>query len=190
LGKVSGLVFRIGLVALVGLCLAYPVAMLDHKTNGFKPVTGRFTLDGMTFIPEAQREAINWLKQAELGVLVEAIGEGGGSYSPEAGRFSAFSGQPTVLGWYGHEDQWRGSNEGLLERQSAVETLYTTRSWVDAQAIIDRYQIRYILVSNYERARYPVDETKFQAYLKTAFQSGDVTIYETPQYHIAMQGVP
>jgi uncharacterized membrane protein len=119
--------------------------------------------------------AIRWLRGAPDGVVAEAIG---GSYSGYA-RVSTLTGQPTLLGWPGHESQWRGGYEEQGSRQGDVETLYATADWGLANEIISRYNIRYIYVGGLERGE-PLQEEKFQYNLRTAFQQGTVTIYEVP----------
>jgi len=163
------------LVLIVGL--AYPVFGFPNKTNNFKPPFG-YTLDDFDRIQRENPEeaaAIVWLRSAPDGVVAEAVG---GSYSAY-GRISIYTGMPTVLGWPGHEGQWRdGSLQG--SRQQDIETLYTSPDWVTTQDIIARYNIRYIVVGNLERSQYRVNEEKFTRFLKPAFQQGNVTVYEVP----------
>jgi uncharacterized membrane protein len=84
-----------------------------------------------------------------------------------------------VLGWGNHEGQWR--DQALQgTRQDDITLLYTTNDWPTTQAILDRYNIRYIFVGNLERGTYQVNEEKFNRFLKTAFQQGNATIYAVP----------
>ena len=89
------------------------------------------------------------------------------------------TGQPTVLGWPGHESQWRGGREEQGSREDDVNMLYATTDWQTAKEIISRYNIRYVYVGNLEHGE-TLREEKFQRYLKVAFQQGNVTIYEVP----------
>jgi uncharacterized membrane protein len=57
--------------------------------------------------------------------------------------------------------------------------LYAVAEWETAQEILDRYDIRYVVVGTLERMA-PLQEAKFSRYLRVAFQQGDVTIYEVP----------
>jgi YYY domain-containing protein len=163
------------IVLIVGL--AYPVMGFPEKTNNFKPPFG-YTLDDFDRVQRENPDeaaAMMWLRAAPDGVVAESIG---GSYSGY-GRISIYTGLPTVLGWPGHESQWR---DGALQgsRDSDIETLYTTPDWVPSQEIIDRYNIRYIVVGNLERSTYRVNEEKFNRFLKPVFQQGNVTVYEVP----------
>jgi uncharacterized membrane protein len=119
--------------------------------------------------------AIRWLESAPEGVVAEAIG---GSYSAYA-RVSTMTGLPTVLGWPGHESQWRGGSEKQGSRQGDIETLYATSDWNTASEIIARYNIRYVFVGNLERGK-PLREEKFQYNMSPAFQQGNVVIYTVP----------
>jgi len=158
------------------ICLAYPCWGLISKTNSFKPAI--WTLDGNSYIQNFnpdEYEALNWLKKCQYGVIAEAVG---GSYS-EFARISTTTGLPTVLGWPGHELQWRGSSNEIGSREQDIETLYTTKDWQTAKSIIDQYQIQYIYIGDLEKSKYNVDEVKFQNNMVEAFKNQSTTIYET-----------
>ena len=72
-----------------------------------------WTLDGAAWLQQSYPEdaaAIAWLNDNIEGtsVIVEAPGDQHRAYVYE-GRVSAFTGLPTVLGWGGHQLQWRGN---------------------------------------------------------------------------------
>ena len=168
-------VFLVGLVLLLGMSLTYPALALPNKTNNFKPTFG-LTLDDFTRIERNypdEAAAILWLRSAPDGVIAEAIG---GSYTGYA-RISEYTGLPTVLGWPGHEDQWRGSSAPQGSRQDDIAQLYSTPNWETARDVIQKYHIRYIYIGDLERTTYPVDEEKFQQNLVRVFQKGGVSIY-------------
>jgi uncharacterized membrane protein len=163
------------LVLIVGL--AYPVFGFITKTNGFNPPF-EYTLDDFDRVQRENPDeaaAMLWLRSAPDGVIAEAVG---GAYSAYA-RVSIYTGLPTVLGWGNHEGQWRDyALQG--SRAQDIEALYTSPDWVTTQAIIERYNIRYIYIGNLERSTYRVSEEKFNLFLKPVFQQGIVTIYEVP----------
>jgi YYY domain-containing protein len=176
LRRVWGAVFRMGLLALMVMALTYPVLGFWDKTHGFNP-SGGLTLDGGAYIQRGAPDewaAIQWLQEAPSGVIVEAIGD---DYSDYA-RISEYSGQPAVLGWVGHEVQWRGGATEMGSRQADIEQLYTTNEWNTAQTILKKYNIRYVVIGSRERSTYHVNETKLKRYLTPVFQQGDVVIYE------------
>jgi uncharacterized membrane protein len=184
---VWSLLFRLGLLLLVLASLIYPILSLWTKTNGFNP--GKWTLDASAyfagFYPD-ETAAIEWLSKAPFGVIAEAVPATGGSYT-EYARVSTFSGQPAVLGWVGHENQWRGGNQILGSRQDDLALLYCSENWEEIRPILERYQIRYIFVSQLEMQTYQAGTdicphglvtTKFDLYLTPVFQAGQTTIYE------------
>jgi uncharacterized membrane protein len=154
--------------------------------------TAQPSLDGMAYFARQYPDdwaAIQWLEANAPGGAVIAEGIGG-QYWIE-GRFSRISmatGLPTVLGWPGHESQWRGDryfNQYLSGREPDVRALYQTRDWPAANEILERYGIEYVIVSPLERDKYTdinqgvqLYQPKFDRYMRVAFQSGDVTIYQ------------
>jgi YYY domain-containing protein len=174
--------FRIFLVLLLFTSLAYPVLSVGTKTNHFKPFFGMTLNDFDRVRRETPDEAaaLDFLAAAPEGVLAEAAVIGG-SYTGY-GRMATYTGLPTVIGWPGHESQWRGGYEPQGSRLADLETLYTTPSRETAQAIIEKYDVRYVVVGGLERSTYPVEEGKFASFLRVAFQQGDITIYEVPQH--------
>lgn len=164
-----------GLVAVLamGIGLLYPILGMPSRANNFKNV---WTLDGTSssYLSSEDVAMVKWLDAAPEGVIVEAVG---GSYSGYA-RISGFSGLPAVLGWPGHEAQWRGGYEEQGARQGDVETIYRTGSWSETETLLQKYNVRYIVVGNLERNTYPVNETKFRRYLTPVFEQGGTVIFE------------
>jgi YYY domain-containing protein len=163
------------LVLIVGL--TYPVLGVFNKTSNFNPPFAP-TLDDFNRIQRENPDeaaGILWLKSAPDGIVAEAVGNAYSNYA----RISIYTGLPTVLGWGNHEGQWRDTAlQG--SRKDDIQILYSTSDWVTTQEIINRYNIRYIFVGNLERSTYPVNEEKFNRFLKPVFQQGNVTIYEAP----------
>ena len=126
-------------------------------------------------------EAAELLRLADDGVIVEAVGEYGGSYSGYA-SMSMLSGQQTILGWIGHEQQWRGGNEEIGSRNEDIRRLYETTQWTEAIEVIQMYGIRYIIVSYYEKSVYRVQESKFVRNLPVVFENPGVIIYDAGAY--------
>ncbi len=177
--------FPIFITTLVLMGLAYTVLRAWDITSGFSPTYG-WTLDGAAFIERERPDemaAIRWLASAPRGVVSEAVG---GSYTDFA-RVSAFSGQPAVLGWPGHESQWRGGSREMGSRQDDLARLYCSRNWEEARAILEQYQVRYVYIGYIERGAYGADtcggvlqEVKFERNLRKVFEQGEVSIYEVP----------
>jgi len=185
LSRLWGILFRVGLATVLLVGFTYTTLSVWSKTNGFRPEQG-FTLDGTAYLDRQYPDdaaAARWLWTAAPGVVAEAVG---GSYS-EYARVATWSGLPNVLGWPGHESQWRGGAREMGSRQADLERLYCTRSWEEAQQILSKYDIRYIYIGNLERSSYVpnqgscpsgLSEDKFWQNLRQAFQGGSVTIYD------------
>ena len=176
-GKWS-VIYRASLIVVLASATVYPVLSVWSKTNGFQPASG-FELDGTAYFeiqnPD-EMAAIEWLKTAPPGVVLEAVG---GSYS-SFGRVSTMSGKPTVLGWPGHESQWRGGSREMGSRQSDVEHIYRSAGWEDVEELLRKYNVKYVFVGSLERSSYGVNETKFMLHLTPVFEQGQVIIYEVP----------
>jgi YYY domain-containing protein len=171
-------VFAIVFALVLVPALVYAPLGFLTKTNQFNPPIG-FTLDASAHLQSGSPDdaaAIDWLKTAPLGIVVEAVG---GQYS-EYARAATYSGQPDVLGWPGHEGQWRGSDTLFKPRESDIPRLYETRNWDEAKSILDQYEIKYVYFGNLERNTYDVVEEKFMQHLPVAFSQGSVTIYVVP----------
>ena len=175
------LAFRILFIIFLLMGLVYPVISLWNKTGGFRSSSG-YTLDGTAYyrlVNPDMMSAVDWLTEAPLGIMVEAVSPSGGSYTGYA-RVSTFSGMPTVLGWIGHVSQWRGGGEEMGDRQYDITLLYSTDSWEEAAGIIEKYNIRYIYVGDLERTTYNLDDRKFKENLPVIFENHSTVIYEFP----------
>ena len=171
-------VHRTGLALLLIAGLIYPVFGVISKTDSFSSPAD-WTLDGAAHITRSNPDeaaAIVWLQSAPDGIVLEAVG---GSYTGYA-RISTNSGLPTLLGWPGHEAQWRGGYAEMGSRQKDIEMIYTTSDWDTTKAFLDHYQVRYVVVGLLEKSTYHVDETKFQHFLEPVFSQGATTIYLVP----------
>lgn len=159
--------------------LVYPILAFPNKTNNFQPEQG-YTLDASAYMDIYQSNeaaVIDWVAQAQKGVVAEAVG---GQYSGYA-RVSTLSGQPSVLGWPGHEGQWRGGYEEVGTREGDIALLYETPDWLTALEIIRRYDIRYIYLGSLEMNTYALNPGKFEQNLGVGFEQGDVKVFVVPQ---------
>ena len=171
---------RIGAVvvsATFAASLYYAIAASDTKMAESGTPT---TLNGLAFMETRSGDdlaAIKWIG-ANLGegdVLVESVG---GSYS-DHGRFSGFSGVPAVLGWSGHERQWRGGTEGWIEREDDVQRIYTSEDLDDVRALFNKYGVTHIVVGTLEREKYTeIDATKFNMLGSVVYSNASVDVYE------------
>ncbi|HEY75461.1 MAG TPA: hypothetical protein G4O00_04670 [Thermoflexia bacterium] len=159
--------------------LVYPALAIPARAQEYD---GPPTLDGAAHLRRiytADFEAIAWLNENVDGapVILEAPGDRFRAYTYE-GRVSAFTGLPTLLGWGGHEHQWRGNYDEPARREPDIERLYTTADPAETLTLLDRYGIRYVYVGPLERTRYPpAGLAKFDRILETVYDAAGVTIY-------------
>lgn len=172
--RIKKILYTLGSVILIAVGLVYPAFSIFNKTNSFRNIT--WSLDGNYFFERSnpeEAEAIAYLANLPYGTVVEAVG---GSYSGYA-RVSRLSGFPTVLGWPGHEFQWRGSGVEVGSRESDVEQLYEIYDWESAKRILDQYNISYVFIGSTERNKYQVREEKFASHLSIVFNNNEIVIY-------------
>ena len=161
--------------------LYYPVGAVLDRTGLFSPgyKLSDNTLNGLAFVENSDRgeyDAILWLRDdAPWGRIVEAVGE---DYS-DSSRISASTGLPTILGWKGHELQWRGSSKPFSGREEDVEAVYRSSDSSEVKAILERYDVRYVYLGSRERGTYGIENLEeLDGLLKTAWEGDGVIIYE------------
>jgi len=165
-----------GFLFLLALSLIYPLAATYSKTAGASP-----TLDGMANLLASRPddyEAIQWLRVNVEGnpVILEAPG---GSYTL-FGRVSAHTGLPTLLGWGGHELQWRGTYEEPSRREPDIETLYKSLDLEETERLLEEYNIEYVYLGPLETSKYDLGRAmveKWAAIMDLVYQQDGVTIY-------------
>lgn len=163
---------------LLALGFVYTVIAPLSKTNSF---AGEPTLDGTAWLERVypqEHEAIAWLaQQPGSPVLLEASG---GEYS-EFNRASAFTGLPSVLGWAGHEYQWRGMTPEPAQRKADIDAIYQTPDPAVAERLLRKYDVTFVYVGDQERQAYTKVPggalDKFTRIGQVAFRNDRVTIY-------------
>ncbi len=180
--------FLLAFWLLFALGMVYPVLGNLSRAGGFAQSP---TLDGTAYLATSQPDdhaAIAWLNEhvesgSPLGtrgaapVILEAPGSGGSSYVYE-GRISALTGLPTLLGWAGHEGQWRGSYEIQHAREPDIEMIYNSLDPQAALTLLQEYDITYVYVGPLERTKYDSRGLeKFERFMDVVYHQGGVTIY-------------
>jgi YYY domain-containing protein len=170
-----------GIAALLVVgALLYPLGVTLSRTGG---LTGADrTLDGLAYVGSAPSSAelglVLWLRRNadRDDRLIEGVG---GQYSA-AGRLSAWTGVPTLLGWGGHEHQWGRNGAEIARREAAVATVYTTASLEEALAILQQYGVTYVAVGDVERAMYPRESLQKFESLQPVVSAGTAVLYRVP----------
>ena len=134
-------------------------------------------LDGISGLREAAPadvSAVGWLQHHESGnpVVLEAVGH---DYQAPTSDVSTFTGLPTVMGWQGHEPQWRGNDPEIQQRVDDINTVYTTHSVATARSLLKKYHVRYVFVGTNERAISGADVSKFRTFMHVAFPGGSAS---------------
>jgi YYY domain-containing protein len=177
--KALRLVFLGGFWLLFLMGMVYPILGNISRANQFSQAPN---LDGTAYLAGTEPEdyaAITWLNEQVPGapVILEKPGTGGSSYVYE-GRVSALTGLPTLLGWAGHENQWRGSYEIQSAREPDIETIYNTLDPEAALTLLDKYDITYVYVGPLERTAYNESGLeKFRRFMDVVYEQNGVTIY-------------
>ena len=176
---IPGLVASVLSLLLIIASLVYPVAGAYAKIKGFG--TRVPTLNGLAYVGGDELAVIDWIRRNTRpeSVILEAKGA---SYRISSARISAATGRATLLGWDGHEAQWRGRGYGEMAagRADAIQTLYRFPRPSTLEETLDRWEIDYVLVGPEERAQYgitPVLESRLGQVLELAFEQGGYRIF-------------
>ncbi len=161
--------------------IVYPILAIQSGTVG-QP--DQPTLDARAptaqFAPD-EVAAIDWLNASVAGAPVVLESEGA-SYRSETSRVSGWTGLPGVLGWVGHEGQWRGTYADISPRQPDIDRIYQSTDPVSTLELLRKYNVEYVYVGPNELAKYPPEGlAKFSAIADVVFQQGQATIYRVPQ---------
>jgi YYY domain-containing protein len=161
--------------------LFYTYGTLMETTQRF---TRQPTLDGLAYYANYYPDdwaAIEWVNAnvADHDVVLEGTR---GAYWIEgrSSRFSMMTGIPTVMGWVNHESQWRGPLFSLVaNREGEINTIYVSRDWDTTVDLLDKYQVKYVVVSPLEWEWYgSIYLDKFDINMKRVFEFGEIIIYQ------------
>ena len=173
-----------GLVVLLAASLVYPALAIPNRAGDFAKTP---TLDGIAWIRDTNPgdyAAIQWLNaHAPRGSnILEAVGD---EYS-YGSRVSMATGLATPLGWFGHELQWRGNTRLFkddaagIDRAADVARIYQTLDPQEALTLLDKYDIKFVVVGPMERSKYGLSKSqidKFGRVMTLVFTNDDDRIY-------------
>jgi len=193
------------MAALTVVAALYPITAIPGKMRDRWSSAAPRGLDGMAYMRYVTREeedrggriefplqadydAIRWMQDNIQGSPTIMEGTAGGNQYRWAGRFSIYTGLPAVVGWQWHQRQQRGESlldsRVIYDRFADVEKFYSTQSELDAINILRRYDVRYVVVSPYERIYYDtLGFSKFPYLAKTGvlrlvYDAQGVQVYE------------
>lgn len=177
LGRIAG----IGYTLLFLIALTFPYHAIQSRQEEYAQGQNNTpTLNGLAYLMHSNPDeyaALSWLREnvSDTPIILEAVG---GQYS-NYGRVSATTGLPTLLGWAGHEYQWRGyDHPEPAIREPLVRQIYSTPNLENVVDLLNQHKVTYIYVGGLERSSYgPNGLEKFAGNLEIAFQNQTVTIY-------------
>ena len=138
------------MVALVNLPLGVAQGWMQPRMSSPRP-----TLDGQAFLAEEAPQT--WfLVRALQGVAEpgDAVAEAAGMSYNRFTRIAMHTGQPTVVGWEWHLKQRGQSQLEINARFADLETLYAGVNPYHRRAVLDRYQVAWVVLGDIERQGY------------------------------------
>ena len=188
-------VFQGGAILLLAGAAMYTISATMDKISDRMAPNVPLTLDSITYMQYAQYadfgvtmnlnqdyQAIRWMQDHVQGspVIVEAN-------CPEyhwCTRFTIYTGLPGVVGWNWHQRQQRTLTPQLVEdRIAEITSFYSSTDPQAAVSFLKKYNVKYIVVGQLERAEYPAAGiSKFDQYngqlWDSVYRQGDTVIYK------------
>lgn len=176
---------------LLGLSLVYPALAYPNRANYFNAQETPPTLDGWAWVQRAFPDdyaGIEWVRAnvPRSAVLLEAAGA---QYSFD-NRVSVATGIPTVLGWGGHELQWRGNYDEAGPRERDIEQIYRSRSVNETRDLLTKYGVDYVVVGGSEQSKYQLNPAlvdKFSKIGELVFDQGSMRIYRVGDVSVTVR---
>ena len=168
----------IAAVTLILLVSIYPVFATIGKSGSFR---GDPELDGMSYVKKEHPQdyqAILWFRNITgQPVILEAPGE---LYKWNT-VITTFTGLPTVIGWAGHELNWRFPKSGEIDmRWSDVGKIYTSSDISEVRVLLSKYNVSYVYFGETEATRFsnPGLFEEHHEVFEKVFEYGDVRIFK------------
>ena len=167
---IVGAVFAVGLL--------YPVSALAGRAADASRPPSLNALRDLHWYDPARAAAVDWIRHHTdpEAVIAEAPGIG---YRPETSWVSGLTGRPTLMGWQGHEAQWRGRafTTQAAARIDALEDIYVRRPIDEIVALMRLWGVEFLLLGPTEEARFAVSVQRRQE-----LQSVLVTVWSMEPY--------
>src|SRR5659263_657538 len=168
----------IAAVTLILLVSIYPVFATIGKSGSFRGVP---ELDGMSYVKKEHPQdyqAILWFRNITgQPVILEAPGE---LYKWNT-VITTFTGLPTVIGWAGHELNWRFPKRGEIDmRWSDVGKIYTSSDISEVRVLLSKYNVSYVYFGETEAKRFsnPGLFEEHHEVFEKVFEYGEVRVFK------------
>lgn len=188
---------------LVFIAALYPLMATRGKAVFRMGTNTPLTLDGMEYMKYSQQgengvwfplvddyNMIRWLQDNVQGspIIMEGRSAGPNNYSEYHwnARIAIYTGLPSVLGWNFHQRQQRTFDQmpRMVElREANIIAFYTITDIPQTWAMVEHYNVSYIIVGGLEKAYYPpdglakFDEMVGMGLLEVAYQNENSKIY-------------
>jgi len=190
-------IWKIAAVMLAAGAALFILFAGSGKINSRMAPDAPHTLDSMTYMAYSQYSefgvnmdlsqdyrAIQWMQRNVQGspVIVEAAAAG--VQYTWLTRFSIYTGLPDVVGWQWHQQQQRVLfSDQVISRGAEEDAFYTTTDVQAAQSFLRKYNARYIIVGQMERAKYAGPglakfETMNGKLWREVYRQGQTVIYQ------------
>lgn len=171
--------------------LIYPALAYPNRANYFDAKRTAPTLDGWAWVERTFPDdyaAIEWVRAnvPRNAVILEAAGD---QYSFD-NRVSVATGIPTVVGWGGHELQWRGTSDVYGPREQDVKQIYRSRSISETRELLKKYGVDFVIVGGIERNKYDLNQAlvdKFGKIGELVFEQGSMRIYRVGEANVSLR---
>ncbi|MFN8462904.1 MAG: DUF2298 domain-containing protein [Anaerolineales bacterium] len=189
--------WQIVMVLLVSGAAMFTVTGASGKIKDRWILEAPHTLDAMTFMQYAQYDtygqrlelsedyrAIRWMQDNVQGSPVIAEAASAGRQYEWHSRFAMYTGLPDVVGWQWHQQQQRTLfSQQVVDRGTEVTDFYNSIDPEGIRAFLKKYDVKYIIVGQLERAMYtPEGIAKFDQlagqYWREVYRDGKTVIYE------------
>ena len=188
--------WQTAVIFLIAGAAAFTITATAGKIRDRWIVEAPRSLDSMTFMNYAHYDdygqrldlsedyrAIRWMQDNIQGSPVIAEASNCIEYH-WCNRFTVYTGLPGVVGWNWHQRQQRVFTSTWVEaRVSEVGSFYNAVDEEFTNAFLERYDVRYIVVGQLERAAYAAEGiAKFERlngrYWQEVYRDGNTVIYE------------
>ncbi len=123
------------------------------------------------YFPE-DKEIIDYINSniKDQPIILEAQGDSYTDYE----RISAYTGTPTIAGWWVHEWLWRGTADVVGQRIPDIENIYQSDDLELTKDLLQKYKVSYVIISKMEKEKYPkLNQDKFKKIAKVIFETSN-----------------
>ena len=92
---------------------------------------------------------------------------------------SASTGIPTIIGWVGHQSQWRGTRAEFNVRQEDVKKIYLNINNQETRNLLKKYKVKWIIAGNREKKLFGSElSEKLSLSFNKVYSSKGIDIFE------------